>query len=154
MMTGDRFTFTWQVEEAGWALCTVDEVSMAVSYLFDAPPELITAVCRLLEGADEQRVQLSDEPSAHRWWFTRDGDDVRMRIVRVRNMDLPDTTGEEVWWSVQPLAVVARAVIRAFDHVAWQFDDQTYLARWRRPFPRQELDVLRAMYRRSKQSDQ
>ena len=33
---------------------------------------------------------------------------------------------------------------RLLTTVAWQFDDQTYLARWRYPFPWQELGVLRS----------
>jgi hypothetical protein len=33
-------------------------------------------VQRLIDGEAEERLELLDEPGGHRWWFTRDGDDV------------------------------------------------------------------------------
>lgn len=142
MMTGTaRFTFTWTVTGAGWATCAVDGMTMTVSYLTDAPRDLLVAVTRLLVIGGEESVQFAEEPAVHRWFFRRDGDDVEMRIVHAP--DHRPQAGVEVWRSVRPLAVLARGVLRAFDHVSWQVGDETYASQWRHPFPRRELDRLR-----------
>jgi hypothetical protein len=53
----------------------------------------------------------------------------------------------QLWTGTRPLDQVARSVVRAFDQVARELDDETYESQWRRPFPHRELEHLRATWR-------
>ncbi|MEV0455552.1 hypothetical protein [Catellatospora methionotrophica] len=141
----------WRLQHHGWAVCALgDDLAQAealVSYVTDGPEEFLTAVAHLVLGWSDTRVQFEAEPAAYRLIFHRDHDEVDICLVRVRTRDLPDEAGATAWTSRQPLSVLARAVIRAFDAVEAEHGEAGYRTAWGRPFPRAELTALRSAWR-------
>jgi hypothetical protein len=111
---------------------------------------LLGAVTRLVLGADEARAEFEAEPTVYRWIFRRTGEDADIRLLLVADHKLPDEAGTIIWRSRQPVDVLARVVVRAFDAVATTHGEVGYEARWGRPFPRFELDALRTAWRRTR----
>jgi hypothetical protein len=144
-------TFIWTLAGSGWADCVVaDERSQAeatASYIGDAPECLLTAIARLILSETETRAQFEAEPTAFRWIFYREGDDVWIRLLELADRSKHDNTGTEIWSSQQTIDTLARAVIRCFDNVAHQHGESGYQGKWREPFPRTELEALRAAWR-------
>jgi len=146
---GGRLAFTWTLQHAGWAECRVEDdrgaATAHVSYLTPAPEDLLTAVTRLVQGATAERVRFFAEPDGFRWLFARDGDQVGIRLLH-----LPQDTGPGAavaWTSRTSVDALSRAVLRAFDQVAFEHTEDGYRERWRRSFPRRELEALRAARR-------
>jgi hypothetical protein len=139
------------MQHHGWAVCALGDegarTEALVSYVADGPEEFLTAVARLLLGWSHTRVEFVAEPEAHRLIFHRDLTEVDVRLLHIRTRDLPDEAGTTVWTTRQPLTVLARAVIRAFDAVDEEQGEAGYLAAWQRPFPRAELAALRTAWR-------
>lgn len=144
-------TFTWTLAGAGWADCVVaDETCQAqatASYIGDAPQCLLTAVARLILGEPQTRAQFEAEPTAFRWNFYREGEDVWIRLLELADRSRHDNAGTEIWSSQQTIDTLARAIIRGFDSVDHQHGESEYQDKWRRPFPRTELEVLRRAWR-------
>ncbi|MEU8002270.1 hypothetical protein AB0B66_14000 [Catellatospora sp. NPDC049111] len=140
----------WRLQHHGWAVCALrDDAAYGealVSYVTDGPEEFLTAVARIVLGQTHSRVQFEAEPAAYRLNFQRDRSEVDIRLSHVRTRDLPDEAGTTVWTSRQPLTVLARAVIRAFDAVDAEHGEAGYLSAWGRPFPRTELSALRSAW--------
>lgn len=141
----------WTVVGSGWADCTLAdqdaEVTVLASYVAETPEELITAVARVVSSSSEARVDFEAEPTGYRLLLRRDGDDVWMRLLRLPSRWSNDLAGTELWASRQPVDVLARAVVRCFDDVARACGEDGYHQRWHRPFPRLELEALRAVWR-------
>jgi hypothetical protein len=142
---------TWTLEGRGWAKCTVtDEQTQAevtASYLSSAPEDLLTAVMRLVLGDNETRAQFEAEPTAFRWIFSRDGNDVWVQLLELTDGRRHDKAGTKIWSSRQAIDSVARAVIRCFDEVVWRYGASSYQDKWGQPFPRIELEALRTAWR-------
>jgi hypothetical protein len=149
-----RMSLTWTLEQHGWARCVVaDERAHAeavVSYVTGGPEELLSAVARLVLGANETRAEFEAEPTVYRWIFQRTGDDADIRLMQVAEHKLPDASGTLIWTSRQPIHNLARVVVRAFDAVLTTHGEDGYQAQWRRPFPRVELAALRAAWRNTR----
>ena len=62
-----------------------------------------------------------------------------------------DEAGTEIWSSWQTTGTVVRAIIRAFDDVAYTHRESGYEDKWRSPFPRDELEKLRQAWRQAGQ---
>ena len=115
------------------------------------PEELLAAVTRLLIGESETRALFEAEPTAFRWIFSREGDAVWIRMLRLPNGRRHDRAGVEIWSTQQALDTLARSVIRCFDEVARTYGESGYHGKWGHPFPRSELETLRGHWR-SRQS--
>jgi hypothetical protein len=137
----------------GWAACTVaDEqasVEMHASRVRAGPEELLAAVARLVLGDTDARAELEAEPATYRWIFHRAGDDVGIQILELPGFRHPDRDGTQIWASRQLLSTLARALIRAFDEVAWKLGDDGYQETWGEPFPHTELEALRTAWRKT-----
>jgi hypothetical protein len=146
-----RMSLTWTLAGHGWADCTVAddhaEAEITASYISNAPEELLTAVLRLVAGETETRAQFEAEPTAFRWIFYRGGDDVWVRLLELANGSRHDKAGTEIWSSWQTVDSVARAVVRCFDEVERRYGASSYRDKWGSPFPRSELEALRAAWR-------
>jgi hypothetical protein len=147
------FSFSWTLHHHGWAVCGVAD-SLAgteadASYVTDAPEDFITAVARLMLGTTHTSARFEGEPSVYRWLFDRDGDQVDIRLLEAPTRQTPEVL---IWASRQPIDVVVRAVIRAFDAVEAEHGLAGYQATWGRPFPSVELGALRSAWRDQRES--
>jgi hypothetical protein len=144
-------SLTWILQDHGWAVCVVADAQARAeaiaSCVTGGPEDFLTAVARLVLGADASRADLEAEPTVYRWIFQRHGTDADIRLLLVPDGKLPDGAGTIVWTSRQPVDTVARAVVRAFDAVATEHGENGYEAQWGRPFPRFELEALRRAWR-------
>jgi hypothetical protein len=149
-MTG--MSFTWKLTGSGWADCTVAdnhaEAEATASYISAAPEELLTAVARLIAGEREARAQFEAEPTAYRWIFYREGDDVWIQLLQLADKGKHDKAGTEIWSSWQTTDTLARAIIRGFDAAAHKYGESGYHGKWGSPFPRAELEALRNTWHR------
>ncbi|WP_433891506.1 hypothetical protein [Streptomyces sp. CA-111067] len=149
MTSGLRMS--WTLEGRGWAGCILEDqyakAELTASYITSAPEELLAAVTRLVTGGTEARVQFEAEPTAYRWIFSREGDDVRIRVLYLRDGRDGDDRGSVVWSGRAGVHPLARAVIRCFDEVARTYGESGYDETWGRPFPGFELEALRRLWR-------
>jgi hypothetical protein len=145
------FWLTWTLSGPGWADCAVGaeetQARVPASYITSAPEEFLTAVARLVLGEAETRAQFEAEPTAFRWIFQRQGDDVSIRLLESPDGRTPDKNATQIWSTQQHITAVARAVIRCFDDVAEKYGESGYRGEWRKHFPRSELEALRAAWR-------
>jgi hypothetical protein len=140
----------WTLTGHGWADCSIRDAraqaEVTASYITNAPEDLLTAVTRLVTGEAETRAQFEAEPTAFRWIFYREGNDVWIRLLQLPDGSKHDNAGTEIWSSQQSLDNVARAVIRCFDEVAKRHDESGYRGKWGEHFPRTELEALRSLW--------
>ncbi|MFC9842801.1 hypothetical protein ACFWFF_21085 [Streptomyces sp. NPDC060223] len=104
-------------------------------------------MARLVAGETETRAQFEAEPTAYRWVFYREGDDIWIRVLELRNGRDHDNKGTEIWSSQLGIDQLARAVIRCFDQVVRSYGESGYRAKWGEHFPRTELEALRHLWR-------
>ncbi|MFF2119124.1 hypothetical protein ACFVXH_17535 [Kitasatospora sp. NPDC058184] len=141
----------WTLDGPGWADCRVtdgqNDAEVTASYITNAPEDLLTAIARLVSGEAETRAQFEAEPTAFRWIFYREGDDVWIRLLRLPDGARHDNAGTEIWSTQQDVDTVARAVIRCFDDAATKYGESGYRGKWGEHFPRTELEALRSLWR-------
>jgi hypothetical protein len=151
-----RMSLTWTLEHHGWARCVVaddqNEATAIASYVTGGPEYLLTAVARLTLGADTASAEFEAEPDVYRWIFQRAGDQVDIRLLHLDSHAAAEDAGATVWHSQQPVGTLARAVVRAFDAVLATHGETGYETTWGRPFPRVELQALRAARRPTRES--
>ncbi|MER7513736.1 hypothetical protein ABTX82_36275 [Streptomyces lavendulae] len=156
MTTGMRMA--WTLNGHGWANCTVEDqqakVELTASYITNAPQDFLTAVARLVSGETDTRAQFEAEPTAFRWIFYRQGDDVWVRLLELRRGSDHDNKGTEIWSSQLHVDALARAVIRCFDDAARTYDVSGYRGKWGEHFPRTELEALRRLWNAHRHGDQ
>jgi hypothetical protein len=130
---------------AGWADVVVAdhqaEATAEASHITTAPEDFLTAVARLVLGDNETRVQFEAEPTAFRWIFYREGNDVWIRLLELPNGRKHDKAGTEIWASWQTVNTLARAVTRCFDDVLYKYGESGYRGKWNEHFPRSELHL-------------
>ncbi|MGW4731397.1 hypothetical protein ACWEQC_19905 [Streptomyces shenzhenensis] len=155
-MTSDM-RITWTLAGSGWADCTLEDspakAELTASYITSAPEELLTAVARLVAGETETRVQFEAEPTAYRWIFYREGEDIWIRVLELRDGSDHDNRGTEIWSSQLGIDQFARSVIRCFDEVAQTYGESGYRGKWGEHFPRTELEALRRLWHAHNRSD-
>jgi hypothetical protein len=144
-------SFTWTLSGSGWADCvvadTVAEAQLIVSYITDAPEELIGAVRDVASGESaDRKVMFEAEPNGYLWTLSPDGDAVDIDIVEYADTSLRNRPGAVLWATRQPIVTLARCVLRGFDRVAADLGDDRWYADWKRPFPHRELTALRTAY--------
>ncbi|MFE7393081.1 hypothetical protein [Streptomyces sp. NPDC057582] len=148
---------TWTLGAHGWADCTVEDqqakAELTASYISSAPEDFLTAVARLVAGEAENRAQFEAEPRAYRWIFYREGEDVWVRILELRQGSDHDNKGTEIWSAQLPIDALVRAVIRCFDEVARSYGESGYHNKWGEHFPRTELEALRRLWHAHRRSD-
>ena len=103
---------------------------------------------RLVLGEAETRAQFEAEPTAFRWNFQRQGDDVSIQLLESPDGRKPDKNATQIWSTLQHITTVARAVIRCFDDVAQKYGESEYRGTWRDHFPRSELEALSTAWRK------
>ncbi|MEV6875242.1 hypothetical protein [Amycolatopsis sp. NPDC051128] len=146
---------TWTIKHHGWALCSVEDEQTSAeafaSYVTDGPEQLLRAVARIILHETHTKAEFEAEPTVYRWFFHRRADTVTVRLVEAAEWKTPEHEGSLLWQSEQPTITLARTVLRAFDTVADDLGEACYQTRWGRPFPRHELEGLRAAWCRAVQ---
>lgn len=141
---------TWTLGAHGWADCTLEDhhakAELTASYITSAAEEFLTAVARIVAGETETRVQFEAEPTAYRWIFYREGEDIWIRVLELRDGSDHDNRGTEIWSSQLGIDQLARAVIRCFDEVAQTYGESCYRGKWGEHFPRTEVEALRHLW--------
>ncbi|MEU1617229.1 hypothetical protein ABZ479_07950 [Streptomyces sp. NPDC005722] len=141
-------TITWTMRNHGWAVIKVAddhaETEVCASYVTDGPEQFLYAIARLVDGDEDTRAEFEGEPQVYRWFFHRDGSDVDIRLVEAKDLRAPDSSGTVLWSGRHDATALARAAVRAFDQVAHELGEEGYASHWGRPFPRTELEALRA----------
>jgi len=150
-------SLTWTLAGHGWADCHVEDdtagATATASYMTAAPEDLMTAVTRLLRGDTETRAQFDAEPTTYRWIFHRGGTDVWVRLLELADSSRHDNAGTEIWSSWQTIGILMEAVISCFDDAARRNGESGYHGKWGGPFPRTELEALRAAWQERSGSD-
>ncbi|WP_329191760.1 MULTISPECIES: hypothetical protein [unclassified Streptomyces] len=148
---------SWTLDGHGWATCIVADqqakVELTASPITNAPEEFLTAVARLVSGGTGTRAQFEAEPTAFRWIFHRQGNDVWIRLLELGRGSDHDSKGAEIWSSQFHVEALARAVIRCFDEVAETYDESGYRGKWGEHFPRSELEALRRLWNAHRHED-
>jgi hypothetical protein len=151
VISGSGIRITWTLGAHGWADITLEDhqakAELTASYITSAPEDFLTAMVRLVAGERETRVQFEAEPTAYRWIFYREGEDVWSRVLELRDGSDHDNRGTEIWSSQLGIDQLSRAVIRCFDEVAQTFGESGYRGKWGEHFPRTELEALRRLWR-------
>jgi hypothetical protein len=146
---------TWTIKHHGWALCSVEDEHTSAetfaSYVTDGPEQLLRAVARVILHETHTKAKFEAEPTVYRWFFHRRADTVTVRLVEAAEWKTPEHEGSLLWQSEQPTTTLARTVLRAFDTVADDLGEAGYQTQWDRPFPRHELEGIRAAWRRTAQ---
>jgi hypothetical protein len=146
-------TLRWTLEGHGWIRCVVaDQYSQAeaiASIVTDGIEQFLLAVTSLVFDERPVRAEFEAEPTVYRWIFQRRGADVEIHLLEVADHKLPDNAGTVIWASRQRVDALARVVIRSFDQLRADHGDDSYQAQWGRPFPRSDIDRLRAAWRQS-----
>lgn len=77
--------FDYALEGSGWATATLKargvSVKLTASYLSDALGDLLAAVVRLMEGADQATCTWQEEPGEYVWEFHRYGGQLHLRVI-------------------------------------------------------------------------
>jgi hypothetical protein len=141
----------WTLRDHGWAFCSVSDdhtsAEAVVSYVTDGPEQLLRAVARIVLYETDTQAEFEAEPTVYRWFFHRHGNTIDVRLVEAADTRTAEHAGDLTWHSRQSITTLARAVIRAFDTVAADVGEIDYQTQWGRPFPRHELEGLRAAWR-------
>lgn len=117
------------------------------SYVTDGPEQLLRAVTRIVLRETDTQAEFEAEPTVYRWFFHRHDSSVGIRIVQADDSKTAEHAGNLIWHSQQPTPTLARTVLRAFDTLAHEMGEVGYQTQWGHPFPRHELEALRAAWR-------
>ncbi|MFG1872576.1 hypothetical protein [Micromonospora arborensis] len=151
-----EMSMTWTLHNHGWAVCQVAdqqaEAKAVASYVTNGPEQLLAAVTNVVVGAPSAHAEFEAEPTAYRWTLQRRGPEVEIRLLEATSDRVLDHASRLIWSSSQPVDTLARVVVRAFDAVASRHGEDGYEATWGRPFPRTEVNALRAAWHGSRQS--
>lgn len=145
--------FEYLLTGTGWAVGRIRDgtssATITASYLSDALKSLVSAVAAIAEGALEARASWTEEPGEYRWVLIRHGDTAAVEIRRFDDWnDRPDEEGDLVFASSQPVARLARAVLRAADEVLDRYGPEEYRAKWvEHEFPVDSVERLRLALR-------
>lgn len=152
-----ELSLRWVLRGEDRAVCVLggggdDGVRIPVSRLTSAPEDLLAALTALVTGELSSTVRWRSESFLHHWHFARSGALVNISVRRLPDGTDTDDQGAEIWSTEHPVRAFARAVIRAFDHVLRTYGRVGYRQQWGAPFPRNELESLRASCRTAKAS--
>lgn len=143
-----RFSLSWTLVGRGWAKCEVgdgqQEFAHLVSYI-GGPEELLTAVARLVTGAEQIVAHLPDEPALYRWDFLRHDRTVAVTVSELTGGTRTSPSVER-WSGTVTVDQLARTVLRCFDRVLHEHGQDGYEESWCRPFPAFEVEALRSAW--------
>ena len=145
--------FRYELTGSGWSECTLIvgevHVSVTASYLSDALRSLLSAVCRILSGANEATASFDEEPGEYRWRFLRvDDERLRIRIFEFDDLwsDRPDSDGQQICDVECRLRTFAGAVLSGCKDLLATHGRDGYKEKWvRHHFPDANYDELRRL---------
>lgn len=141
----------YTLDEAGWASATVTEGDqrreMIISYLTNAPLDMINAAIAILEGARSVQFSFDEEPSEHRWIIEAQ-ETSQAIVVRVLWFEdawsgLPNQAGAEVFRCCTTRRAFAEAIREALRELLRKHGMKDYMRRWvNARFPIKEFKQL------------
>jgi hypothetical protein len=145
--------FFYRLTGAGWAQAQLRDESatatLTASYINDALELLLEAVEALLDGAAEARCSWAEEPGEYRWILTRDGAQVRARVLWFDSGEDPlaDALGGSVFDRELPLRDFAGAIAAGAQSARDEYGEQGYRRLWadEYPFPTGRLQRIHTL---------
>ena len=150
------FELSLKVLFKGWAEATLSDgkkdVKIFASRLSDGLWELIITVWKIIEVENNAICSWQEEPGNYRWLFSRDGDQLKLRILWFEKAfcQLPDEKGKEVFVVSDDVVKMIRTIIRAYDKLLYEIGEKEYKENWTYDFPKVELERLRAAFQKLK----
>ena len=149
MVADDGWSFDFELTGRGWAQGTIRagerSTTATASYLKDALGDLLGATRLMLADVREARCSWWDEPGEFRWVFTRDGADVRVRIIGFDDLKTgeSDVAGTMLFDETGAPGAVAAAIEEGARRALERHGEEGYRALWvSDPFPTESLDIL------------
>lgn len=129
--------FTYRLTGRGWAEADIhhgkQSAQLSASYLTDSLGDLLLEVNRMLAGANKAACYWAKEPGGYRWVFTREDDQVRLRIFEFEEAEDDSAT---VFDATVAAMELGRAVAVGAQAVLTRYGAQNYNTRWvEHPFP-------------------
>jgi hypothetical protein len=141
-------SFSWTLRYQGWAFCTIADdhgrAEAIASYITGGPEYLLRAVTSIVQGAATASAEFEAEGPVFRWFFQHDGSDTEIRLVEAADSASPDIAGSVKWSGRHSTSILARAILAGFDQAVSELGEENYRAQWGRPFPRSDVEALRA----------
>lgn len=148
------FGFDYQLIGKGWARAVIsddaEETVLTASYLSDALRHLVEAVAIVVEGADEARCSWDEEPGEYRWIWTRQADQVHLRVLAFDELwgDKPDDAGRQLFETTQDALRIGRVILSACQRLVDRIGEEEYRCQWvEHPFPATAVERLRTAIR-------
>ena len=157
-----QFEFTYKLLGSGWADARVFADGcgnqMIISYLTDAPGDMVRAVIALFKMPEGGQVQFSweDEPGEYRWTIERHGDTVAVKIVESQQnySKLADDPWPLFFQTECSLLRLATQVRGQMQQIVNEYGLDRYRGQWSTyPFPIDELEQLSKLIVDSKRLD-
>jgi hypothetical protein len=127
----------------------VDEAHMYVWYVSDGLGELVRIVVQLLQGYEYAYCQWEDDPGEHKWVLRREGEMVRITILRFpssfNGYGAPDEWAEVIFETTCPLVKFAAKVRNELRRLLSELGEDEYQRRAKAPFPMDDYNVLRQL---------
>ena len=133
----------------GWAMATLDDgldvVEFEVSYLSDAPRDLLLAVAAVQDGATFASASWHLEPEERRWQLYRSGCEVTVGVLAFADLfaHQPDVEGQLIFACRDSVNGIAAAIAHGFRVVLDEFGEKGYRRWWpEHQFPTGLLELV------------
>jgi hypothetical protein len=143
--------FSYRLVDTGWAQAHVGDgenrLDLTVSYLSDAPADLLGALRSIQDGAATADCLWAQEPGVVKWELSRAGDSLRVKVLSYGSVDVgpSDADGKVVFECEGPAAELERAFTTGLRDVLARWGEAGYLAEWvEYPFPKELLELVEA----------
>lgn len=150
-MPSSVLRFSWALTGRGWIETSLSDnrhqLTFTASYLSDAVADLVWIVLSLLKGAETGRCDWQQEPGEYRWLFSRQDEQVEIRILWFPETfsHRSDEQGDCVLVLTCSLLKFATKIHKQLHQLHLLWGQEGYERQWGYPFPKAEWQQLRAL---------
>jgi hypothetical protein len=140
----------------GWVEATlangINQQRFLASYLSDAIGDLLRVVISLLEGARRGTCLWEQEPGEYRWLFTRQDEQIQIRIVSFGQTFSRqfDEEGECVLTVQCSLLKFPTKLSKQLEQLLATWDENGYHSTWGYPFPQEDFQKMKRLLSRAR----